>query len=377
MDDIVKGVLEREEQSEMSNSKKTASTVHEIDSELRELIEKKFVDITIVGCGGAGNNTLNRLSQIGIEGAKSIAVNTDAQDLLECFADEKILIGENVTKGLGAGSDPKLGEESARESKMIIRKAVDKSNMVFITCGLGGGTGTGTVPVVAEISKSIGALTIAIVTLPFEMEGDNRLFNARAGLEKLERIVDTLIIIPNEKLLEIVPNVPIDQAFQIADEILVGAMKGMTELITKPGLINLDFADVRSVMTDGGMSMIGIGCDDSSNRVQNSVYNALTNPLLSVDIQEATGALINVTGGPDLTLKESEEIVNMIRKNLSDDAKIIWGASISEKLKSPLEVMVVVTGVKQSVDDLFEYIRQPELAREAHRNLNGLGIDML
>ncbi len=372
MDDIVRAVLEREDQAEKKSA--PASKRHSIDSELKKLIEKKFVDITIIGCGGAGNNTLNRLHQIGIEGTKSIAINTDAQDLLESYADEKVLIGEEVTRGLGAGSDPKLGEESARESKMEIRKVIGKSNMVFITCGLGGGTGTGTVPVVAEISKSIGALTIAIVTLPFDMEGDNRLFNARTGLLKLSKLVDTLIVIPNEKLLEMVPDVPIDQAFRVADEILVGAMKGITELITKPGLINLDFADVRSVMSDGGLSMIGVGFDDSHQRVEKAVYNALTNPLLAVDIQDATGALINVTGGPDLTLKESQDIVNMIRKNLSPDAKIIWGASVVNSLKAPLGVMVVVTGVKHSVEDMFDEVKCHE--EVPRKDVVGLGIDM-
>ncbi|MFH1126583.1 MAG: cell division protein FtsZ [archaeon] len=379
MDDIIKGVLDREDELDKKIERKLApksgSRHHDIDAELKQLIENKFVDITIVGCGGAGNNTVNRLSQIGIVGAKVIAVNTDAQDLLESYADEKILLGEQVTKGLGAGSDPRLGEEAARESKMAIHKAIGKSNMVFITCGLGGGTGTGTAPVVAEVSKSLGALTIAIVTLPFEMEGNNRHMNARGGLEKLEKLVDTLIIIPNEKLLEIVPDLPIDQAFRVADEILVGAMKGMTELITKPGLINLDFADVRSVMCDGGMSMIGIGYDDSNKRVENAVYKALNNPLLSVDIQDATGALINVTGGPDLTLKESETIVNLIRKNLSDDAKIIWGASITQNLKAPLEVMVVVTGIKQSVADIYADIRK-NVTPHRSVTVSGLGIDM-
>lgn len=372
MDDIVKEVLEREEVRKKVVSRK----VHNVDSELRKLIEKKFVDIMILGCGGAGNNTLNRLAQVGIVGAKSVAVNTDAQDLLESYADEKILIGENVTQGLGAGSDPKVGEEAARESKLAIRKVIGKSNMVFVTCGLGGGTGTGAVPVVAEVSRSIGALTIGIVTLPFDMEGDNRILNAREGLERLEKIVDTLIVIPNEKLLEIAPDMPIDQAFQVADEVLVGAMKGITELITKQGLINLDFADIRSVMCDGGMSMIGVGYDDSHKRVDSVVYKALTNPLLSVDIREATGALINVTGGPDLSLKDSQEIVNLIRKNLDPDAKIIWGATISDNLKAPLSVMVVVTGIKQSVDDLFYEMREPDVEIAQGESASGLGIDM-
>ncbi len=384
MDDIIKQVLERERQFSVDDAMKSDSRqrkAHKIDEELKALLEKKFVDITIIGCGGAGKNTLNHLTQVGIKGARTIAMNTDAQDLLACNADEKILIGETVTKGLGAGSDPRVGEDAARESKVAIHNAIGKSNMVFITCGLGGGTGTGSIPVVAEISKAMGALTIAVVTIPFEMEGHNRIMNAKGGIEKLSKHVDTLIVVPNDKLLEIVPDVPIDQAFFIADEILVNAIKGITELITKPGLVNLDFADVRSVMVDGGMSMIGVGFDDSNNRIQNAVYKALTNPLLAIDMTEATGALINVTGGPDLTLKESETIVNSIRKSLAENAKIIWGTSVSNNPKTPVGVMVVVTGIKQSVDDLFNDVLRSQAiktgATSKHRDAHGFGIDML
>ncbi|MCK4555854.1 MAG: cell division protein FtsZ, partial [Candidatus Aenigmarchaeota archaeon] len=282
--------------------------------------------------------------QVGLDGAKTICINTDAQDLLYTDADEKILIGKEITEGLGSGANPKVGEAAAKESKETIKKALEGADMVFITCGLGGGTGTGAAPIVAEVSKKSNALTVAIVTLPFHMEGQHRAENARVGLEKLEESVDTLIIIPNEKLMEIVPDVSINTAFKVADEILVNAVKGTAELVTKPGLINLDFADIKSVMGSGGMAMIGMGESDTENRAYEAVQKALTNPLLEVDIEGATGALINVTGG-NLTLKEAKEIVNAVTTRLSPDAKVIWGAMVARELGDTIRAMIIVTGV--------------------------------
>ena len=315
------------------------------DEELKKLLEAKKANIKIIGCGGAGNNTISRLMQVGVIGAEAVAVNTDAQDLLYTDADVKVLIGKALTGGLGAGADPKIGEEAAKESKNDIKKVVDGADMVFVTCGLGGGTGTGSAPVVADFAKKSGALTVGVVTLPFTMEGKQRTQNAQAGLERLQECVDTLIVIPNDRLLDIVPDVSITTAFKIADEILVNAVKGITELITRPGLVNLDFADVRAVMRDGGVAMIGLGDSDGENRAIEAVERALNNPLLNVEIDGAKGALINVSGGTDVTTKECRDIVEAVASRLSPDAKIIWGAQILKELGETVRAMVVVTGV--------------------------------
>lgn len=316
------------------------------DEELRTLLEARRTQIKVVGCGGAGNNTVTRLMQVGIAGADTIAINTDAQDLLYTDADVKILIGKEVTGGLGAGSNPTLGMEAARESKEDIKKALRGSDMIFLTCGLGGGTGTGSIPVVADIAKKMGALTVAIVTLPFTMEGRQRMNNAKEGLKNLEGVVDTLIIIPNDRLLEIVPDVSISTAFKIADEILVNSVKGIAELVTKPGLVNLDFADVRAIMGHGGLAMIGVGESDTENRAFEAVERALNNPLITVDIEGAEGALVNVTGGPNITIREAQQIVEAVCTRLSPDAKIIWGANVSEDFGDRIRVLLIVTGVK-------------------------------
>jgi len=316
--------------------------------ELEELLKSQKASVKVIGVGGGGGNTINRISEVGIEGTEIIAVNTDAQDLLYADADEKILIGKEITKGLGAGSIPKIGEESARESEADVKKALSSSDMVFITCGLGGGTGTGAAPVIAEVSKKLGALTVGVVTMPFSMEGKRRYENAIVGLEKMEQIVDTLIVIPNDKLLEIAPELPLHTAFKVADEILTNAVKGIAELVTKAGLVNLDFADIRSVMGNGGIALIGVGESDTGNRAEESVEKAIYNPLLDVDINGASGALINIVGGSDMTLDESRRIVETISEKLSDDARIIWGAQLTEDLANTIRTMLIVTGVKSS-----------------------------
>lgn len=316
------------------------------DKELVELLEKRKTQIKVVGTGGAGNNTVTRLMEVGIYGAETIAINTDAQDLLYTTADKKVLIGKELTRGLGAGSDPKLGMEAAKEQKNEIKAALKGADMVFVTCGLGGGTGTGSAPIIAEIARRLGALTVGVVTLPFSMEGRQRMENALYGLDLLKPQVDTLIVIPNDKLLEVVPDVSLTTAFAICDEILVNAVKGIVELVTKPGLINLDFADVRAVMKDGKFAMIGMGESDTENRAMESVTKALNNPLLDVDIEGGKGALINVTGGPSLTIKEAEQIAKVVRDRLDEKAKIIWGAIIDEKYGEYIRTFVVITGVK-------------------------------
>lgn len=317
----------------------------EIDKELEALLKKQNAKIKVVGIGGGGNNTLSRMHEIGIKGGEMIAVNTDAQDLLYANADKKILIGRELSKGLGAGSNPKIGEEAARESEYEIKKKLEGGDMIFITCGLGGGTGTGAAPVIAEIAKKQGALVIGIVTMPFTIEGAKRVENAMYGLERMEHIVDTLIVIPNDKLLEIVPGLPLQTAFKVADEILTNSVKGTAELITKAGLVNLDFADVKTIMANGGVSLIGVGESDTETRAKDAVSKALKNPLLDVDISNATGALVNIIGGPDLTLDESKSVIEEISNELGENARLIWGAQISADMEKTIKVMLIVTGV--------------------------------
>jgi len=320
----------------------------ETDEELRKILESRKAEIKVVGVGGAGGNTISRLMQVGIVGAETIAINTDAQDLLYTDADRKILIGKEITSGLGAGADPKIGQEAAKESKDEIKRSLEGADMVFINCGLGGGTGTGSAPIIADIARKIGALTVGIVTLPFTMEGKQRGKNGQDGLENMESVVDTLIVIPNDKLLDIVPDVSVTTAFKVADEILVNAVKGIAELITKPGLVNLDFADIRTVMSSGGLAMIGMGESDTENRAMESVEKSLNNPLLDVDIEGAAGALINVSGGSDITIKECQEIVQAVSSKINENAKIIWGAQIIKELGDTIRSMLIVTGVKSS-----------------------------
>ena len=331
-----------------SDKEKGHTRSNVVDAELEEFLSRQKASIKVVGAGGAGNNTINRITEVGVIGTETIAINTDAQDLLYTTADKKILIGKEITRGLGAGSNPKIGEEAAREQESDIKKALEGSDMVFITCGLGGGTGTGSAPVVAEVAKKIGALTVGVVTMPFAMEGKVRFDNATTGLEKLEQIVDTLIVIPNDKLLELAPDLPVQTAFKVADEILTNAVKGIAEMVTKAGLVNLDFADVRAVMKNGGVSLIGVGESDTDNRAVEAVEKAINNPLLDVDITNASGALINVAGGPDMTLDEARKVVETVSERLSDDARIIWGAQIYEDLSKTIRTMLIVTGVKSS-----------------------------
>ena len=335
------------ELSRQGNIQKSSNT-NDVDAELEAFLAQQRASIKVIGTGGAGNNTIDRISEVGVEGTETIAVNTDAQDLLYTTADKKILIGRDVTRGLGAGSNPKLGEEAAREQEQELKKALEHSDMVFITCGLGGGTGTGSAPVIAEIAKKVGALTVGVVTLPFAMEGHVRYENAVMGLEKLEQIVDTLIVIPNDKLLELAPDLPLHTAFKVADEILTNAVKGIAELVTKAGLVNLDFADIRAVMKGGGVALIGVGESDSENRAVEAVEKAINNPLLDVDITGANGALINVAGGEDMTLDEARKVVETVSERLNENARIIWGAQIYKDMQKTIRTMLIVTGVKSS-----------------------------
>ncbi len=319
--------------------------------------------IQVFGVGGAGNNAINRLSSVGIEGAELIAVNTDAQDLLCVKADRKLLIGKETTKGLGAGNEPDVGEAAAKESIEDI-KGMISGDLVFVACGLGGGTGTGASPIIAEAARKSGALTVAVCTLPFIAEGAKRWRSASSGLKKLSRVSDTVIVVPNEKLLEVASNLSLIQAFKLADEILVRGVKAVSEMITKPGLVNVDLADVRTIIKKGGTALISLGEASGERREEKAVDDALNNPLLDVDISCATGVLVNITGDQDLKLYEAEAAVRHMSERISPDGEIIWGAIVDPALKDKMRVSLVISGVTyRQVEQILsgEWIVPPEL----------------
>jgi cell division protein FtsZ len=316
------------------------------DEELQKILIGLKTNIKIIGCGGGGCNTVNRLAETGVIGAELIAANTDAQHLLIIKANRKLILGRRVTRGLGAGAIPQVGEEAAREAEDELKALVAGADIVFITCGLGGGTGTGASPFVAQLAKESGALTVAICTYPFKAEGLVRAENAEWGLERLRNVADTVIVIPNDKLLELVPKLALNSAFKVADEVLVRAIKGITEVVTKPGLVNLDFNDIKTVMKSGGVAMIGLGEGEDDDRAMTAVNQAVNSPLIDVDISNASAALVNVTGGLDMTIREAEEVAEVIQQKINPNARIIWGAAVDETLEDTVRVMVIITGVK-------------------------------
>lgn len=356
------------DQKPTEDSKDNSYTKSAINQELEEVLKGLTTTIKVVGCGGAGTNTISRCFNGNITDVDLIALNTDAQHLLQTTAPHKVLIGRHLTKGLGAGSVPKIGEEAAKESEQDVRESMGHADMVFVTCGLGGGTGTGSAPVIAQIAKESGALTIGVVTLPFSVEGLIRMENAEAGLKRLRNVCDTVIVIPNDKLLDVVPNLSLNAAFKVADEVLMRSIKGITEMITKPGLVNLDFADLKTVMKRGGVAMIGLGEAEGDNKAVNAVVEALNSPLLEVDISEASGALVNVTGGEDMTISEAERVVEEIYSRVDPNARIIWGTTVDPSLKKNLRAMLVITGVKSK-----------QILGPAHRKMENreFGIDVV
>ena len=310
--------------------------------------------IKVVGVGGAGNNGVNRMVEAGLRGVEFIAVNTDKQALQLSKASKKIQIGEKLTRGLGAGANPEVGKCSAEESKAEIAEALKGSDMVFVTTGMGGGTGTGAAPIVAETSKEMGILTVGVATKPFPFEGKRRMTQAEAGIEELRQAVDTLIIIPNEKLLQVVEKqTSFDEALKMSDDVLRQGVQGISDLITIPGLVNLDFADVKTIMLDAGIAHIGIGRATGEHRAQEAARQAIHSPLLETSIEGAGGVLINVTGGKDLGLLEINEAAELVQKSVDPDANIIFGAVIDENLVDEIVITVIATGfVKTPFQDL-------------------------
>ncbi|MFG1450419.1 MAG: cell division protein FtsZ [Thermoplasmataceae archaeon] len=360
MENSVDRVSNREDQGDFSAPE---------DLEILEVARSLGVSIKIIGCGGGGSNTISRIYSEGLEGAKLIAINTDANHLYTVGAEKKILIGAKRTRGLGTGAIPQIGEEAANEDLTRIQKLVQKTDIAFVTCGLGGGTGTGAAPIVAKCAKNAGALVISIVTLPFSAEGHIRMDNALSGLEKLSKYSDTVIAIPNDKLLKEVPKKPIQEAFQYADKVLSAAMKGITELITDTGLINLDYADIKAIMKDGGTAMIGIGeASGGTNRVLAALNDAISSPLVEADISDAKNCLIRVVGGQSMTVGEAEAAMKEIQEKINPDARIIWGANVDERMGDRIRVLVLLTGVKSdymmSGEDETQKIRQLLVGKE-------------
>ncbi|RLJ08537.1 MAG: cell division protein FtsZ [Candidatus Aenigmatarchaeota archaeon] len=310
-----------------------------------EGFEAKQARILVLGTGGAGNNCITRLTQLGIKGAMTIAVNTDAKHLAISKADQKLLIGRELTKGMGAGGFPEIGRKAAEESAMEIRKLLQGCDILFLVAGLGGGTGTGSAPVIAKIAKENGAIVIGCVTMPFKLEGA-RIMKAEDGLTHLRQVCDTVIVIENDKLLQIAGNLPLQQAFGVADNLIATVIKGVTETISEPSLVNLDYADVRTIMHSGGVAAVGFGESDTKNRAEEAIIKAMTNPLLEVDYGGGTGALIHITGGSDLKLDEVNLIGEYVSRQLDPGAMVIWGARIDPEFQGKIRVITIVTGVK-------------------------------
>lgn len=307
-------------------------------------VQVSQANIKVIGVGGAGNNMVSWLYKKGVKGAEIIACNTDQQHLDIIGADRKFLLGRETTRGLGAGGYPNKGSEAAQESMQEIKETLKKSDMVFVCAGMGGGTGTGAAPVVAGVARDTDSIVIGTVTMPFKIERA-RVDKAEFGLQQLRQVSDTVIVIDNNRLVEIAGNLPIQQAFAVANELISTMIKGIVETIAVPSLVNLDYADVRAIMKDGGVAAIGVGSSDTNNRVEESVKGALTNPLLDISYKGAGGALIQVCGGPDLTLDEISEIGEMVTESLDDDANVIWGARIQDDMKGKVTVMTIITGV--------------------------------
>jgi len=326
--------------------------------------------ILIVGCGGAGNNTVNRLYNIGVDGAETIALNTDKQHLDMIDADIKVLVGKSITKGLGAGGDPEVGRCAIELGRRTLETLLKDTDLVFVTAGMGGGTGTGAAPIVAQIAKAHGAIVVAMVSTPFNVERA-RLIKAEEGLEDLRRDADTVIVLDNNRLLEFVPNLPIDHAFSVMDQIIAETVKGIAETITQPSLINLDYADVRTIMNSGGVAAMLVGESRSQDKARDVVREAFNHPLLEVDFRGAKGALIHITGGPDLTLKEAEEIAKALTSQLDPNANVIWGARVQKGYEGRVRVMSIVTGVQSAqvlgptYGELFKFQRAKQGASAA------------
>jgi cell division protein FtsZ len=332
-------------------------------------------NIKVIGCGGGGSNMVNWLYKKGVKGAEIIAFNTDKQHLDCVEADKKFLIGRESARGLGAGGFPEKGREAAQESKMEIQGCLKGADMVFVCAGMGGGTGTGSAPLVAQLAKDAGAIVIGTVTMPFKIERA-RIDRAEFGLQALRSHSDTVIVIDNNRLVQIAGNLPVNQAFAVANELVATMIKGIVEIIAVPSLVNLDFADIKAIMTAGGVAAIGVGASDTNNRVEEAVKGALANPLLDISYEGATGAIIHVSGGPDMTLDEVARVGEIVTEAMDQDANVIWGARVIEEMKGKITVMTIVTGVK-SPWMLGNEKQQRAAKQSAAQQHDDLGLEIL
>lgn len=337
-------------------------------------IEVGQAKIKVVGAGGAGNNMVNWLYNKGVKGAEIIACNTDKQHLDMTEADHKFLIGRDTTRGLGCGGFPEKGAEAAQESIQQLKEHLRQTDMCFVCAGMGGGTGTGSAPVVAQVAKDAGAIVIGTVTMPFKIERA-RVDKAEFGLQQLRQVSDTVIVIDNNRLVQIAGNLPVQQAFAVANELIATMIKGIVEIIAVPSLVNLDYADVKAIMTNGGVAAIGVGASDTNNRIEEAVNGALSNPLLDISYEGATGAIIHVAGGPDMTLDEISRVGELVTESMDDDANVIWGARVDDNLKGKVTVMTIITGVNSPWILGKENAKQRETARQ--QLSDDLGIEIV
>ncbi|AIE60474.1 cell division protein FtsZ [Bacillus methanolicus] len=322
----------------------------------------QFATIKVIGVGGGGNNAVNRMIEDGVEGVEFIAVNTDAQALNQSKAEITVQIGASLTRGLGAGANPEIGKRAVEESKKKIQEVLQGADMVFVTAGMGGGTGTGAAPAIAEIARKLGALTVGVVTRPFKFEGVKRAANAESGINEMRKAVDTLIIIPNDRLLEIVDKkTPMLEAFREADNVLRQGVQGISDLIAVPGLINLDFADVKTVMSHKGTALMGIGIAEGKGRAAEAAKKALNSPLLETSINGAHGVIMNITGGHNLSLHEVQEAADIVASASNEELNMIFGSVINENLKEEIIVTVIATGFTEQEAPLFQTSSQPSM----------------
>ncbi len=320
-----------------------------IDTDLERIANGLNVNIKLVGCGGAGSNTVSRCTETGLSGVKMLAINTDAKHLLGTRSPAKILIGKRLTKGLGAGARPEVGERAAMENEAELRDFLRGSQIVFVIAGMGGGTGTSSSSFVASLAKEMNALTIGVVTLPFTSEGEVRMENAVRGLNRLADLCDTTIVIPNDTLIQLVPRLPVQAAFKVADELLVQTVSGLTEMLTHAGLVNVDYADLRTVLDEGGVSLIGVGesAGSSQDRISEALETAISSPLLGkMDLSDAKGALVRVVGGPDMSLDEAAAVAQRVSESIHENGRLIWGCSVEPAMEGRVKVLLIATGAR-------------------------------
>jgi cell division protein FtsZ len=359
---VTKNFTDEEGDSKYSSNK--------INSALQNLVNRNRNRILVIGVGGAGSNAVNRLHITGIKGAITVTANTDAYHLFDVNSHQKVILGENLTEGLGAGNDPVIGRAAAEESHEDLREVVSGADLVFVTAGMGGGTGTGAASVIADIAKDCGALVVGVCTLPFEMEGDVRINHALEGLREFYKACDTVIVIPNEKLLQLAPEMPIDMAFEVADEILIRAVKGIVNLVVTPAFVNVDFADIRQILKRGGSSVIGVGEASGENRIEEAMNESMANNLLDVKIMESRAALINISGGTNLSLEEIQRCVKRISEEIGKGSEIIWGTHIDPNLADKVQVTTILSGVESPYSISFDDVNPNEAWEDEPLRLN-------